>query len=148
MEVKWASFMDFWFGEGRVGDWRLICCLTIIVCYSVADVSEIFLAGNVGVLAPLLWCKVDQLPSTYLEMKLGASFESGDGILGGTEDVDRAAVLFGCKVRKLPTTYLGLPFGTPHKSCRVWDIIEERFKEEIGCLEKTILVQRRKTHPY
>ncbi|RVW88613.1 Electron transfer flavoprotein-ubiquinone oxidoreductase, mitochondrial [Vitis vinifera] len=49
---------------------------------------------------------VDQLPSTYLEMKLGASFESGDGILGGTEDVDRAAVLFGCKVRKLPTTYL------------------------------------------
>ena len=81
-------------------------------------------------------------------MKLGASFESGDGILGGTEDVDRAAALFGCKVRKLPTTYLGLPFGTPHKSCRVWDIIEERFKEEIGCLEKTILVQRRKTHPY
>ena len=48
-------------------------------------------------------------------------------LVGEVEDVDRAVVVFGCKVGNLPTTYLGLPLGAPHNSCRVWDVVEERF---------------------
>ena len=48
--------------------------------------------------------------------------------IGGVEEVDRAATVFGCKVGNLPTNYLGLPLGASHKSCRVWDGVEERFK--------------------
>ena len=46
--------------------------------------------------------------------------------VGGVEDVDPAAV-FRCEVGNFPTTYLGLPLGAPHNSCRVWDVVEERF---------------------
>ena len=45
----------------------------------------------------------------------------------GVEDVDKATAVFGCKVENLLTTYLGLPLGAPHNSCRVWDVVEERF---------------------
>ena len=50
-------------------------------------------------------------------------------------NVDRATYLFGCKVGKLPT-YLGLSFGTPHKSCGVWDAIKERLKRKLATWKK------------
>ena len=59
--------------------------------------------------------------------------------IGGVEDVDRAAAVFGCKVRNLPTTYLGLPFGGPHNLCRVWDVVEERFKRKLATWKKQYL---------
>ena len=58
--------------------------------------------------------------------------------IGGVEDVDRAAALFGCRVRKLPTTYLGLPLGAPHKSSRVWNVVDERFKRKLAAWKKNI----------
>ena len=58
--------------------------------------------------------------------------------VGGTKDVDRAAALFGCRVRKLPTTYLGLPLGAPHKSSRVWNVVDERFKRKLAAWKKNI----------
>ncbi|RVW52701.1 putative ribonuclease H protein [Vitis vinifera] len=58
---------------------------------------------------------------------------------GGVEDMDRAAAVFGCKVGNLPTTYLGLPLGAPHNSCRVWDVVEERFKRNLATWKKQYL---------
>ncbi|RVW99858.1 putative ribonuclease H protein [Vitis vinifera] len=60
-------------------------------------------------------------------------------LVGEVEDVDRAVVVFGCKVGNLPTTYLGLPLGAPHNSCRVWDVIEERFKRKLATWKKQYL---------
>ncbi|RVW82606.1 putative ribonuclease H protein [Vitis vinifera] len=53
-------------------------------------------------------------------------------LVGVVEDVDTAAAVFGCKVGNLPTTYLGLPLGAPHNSCRVWDVVKERFKRKLA----------------
>ena len=64
--------------------------------------------------------------------------------LGGTKDVDRASTLFGYKVGKLPTTYLGLPLEVPHKSCKVWDVIEERFKRKLATWKKEYLSKGRR----
>ncbi|RVW96061.1 hypothetical protein CK203_027744 [Vitis vinifera] len=58
---------------------------------------------------------------------------------GGVEDVDRVAAVFGCKVGNLFTTYLGLPLGAPHNSCRVWDVVEERFKRKLATWKKQYL---------
>ena len=55
------------------------------------------------------------------------------------EDVDKAAAFFGCKVGKFPTTYLGLPLGASHKLCRVWDVVEERFKRKLATWKKQYL---------
>ncbi|RVX19303.1 putative serine/threonine protein phosphatase 2A regulatory subunit B''gamma [Vitis vinifera] len=57
----------------------------------------------------------------------------------GVEEVDRAAAVFGCKVGNLPTNYLGLPLGASHKSCRVWDGVEERFKRKLAMWKKQYL---------
>ena len=60
-------------------------------------------------------------------------------LVGGVEDVDRVAAVFGCKVGNLFTTYLGLPLGAPHNSCRVWDVVEERFKRKLATWKKQYL---------
>ena len=59
--------------------------------------------------------------------------------VGGVEDVDRAATVFGYKEGNLLTTYLGLPLGAPHNSCRVWDVVEERFKRKLATWKKQYL---------
>ena len=53
--------------------------------------------------------------------------------------MDRVATVLGCKVGNLPTTYLGLPLGAPHNSCRVWDVVEERFKRNLATWKKQYL---------
>ena len=53
--------------------------------------------------------------------------------------MDRVAAVFGCKVGNLFTTYLGLPLGAPHNSCRVWDVVEERFKRKLATWKKQYL---------
>ena len=52
---------------------------------------------------------------------------------------NRTTTFFGCKVGKLSTTYLGSPLGAPHKSCRFWDVVEERFKRKLGTWKKQYL---------
>ena len=59
--------------------------------------------------------------------------------MGGMEDVERTIALFGCKVGKLPTSCLGLPLGAHHKSCGVWDVIEERFEKKLAAWKKQYL---------
>ncbi|WKA03180.1 hypothetical protein VitviT2T_021306 [Vitis vinifera] len=59
--------------------------------------------------------------------------------IGGVEEVDRVGAVFGCKVGNLPTNYLGLPLGASHKSCRVWDGVEERFKRKLAMWKKQYL---------
>ncbi|WKA06598.1 hypothetical protein VitviT2T_024493 [Vitis vinifera] len=59
--------------------------------------------------------------------------------VGGVEDVDKAVAVFGCKVGNFPTTYLGLPLEAPHNSCRVWDVVQERFKRKLATWKKQYL---------
>ena len=49
----------------------------------------------------------------------------------GRRNMEALAVELGCKVSSLPSTYLGLPLGAPHKSARMWDPIEERFRRRL-----------------
>ena len=51
--------------------------------------------------------------------------------MGGVVNVELLAVELGCGVGSLPTTYLGLPLGAPHRTVRVWDLIEERFRKRL-----------------
>ena len=53
--------------------------------------------------------------------------------------MDKAVAVFGCKVGNLPTTYLGLPLGASHNLCRVWDVVEERFKKKLATWKKQYL---------
>ena len=48
------------------------------------------------------------------------------------EDVELLAVELGCKVGRLPFTYLGLPLGARYKFVRVWDGVEERFRNRLA----------------
>ena len=59
--------------------------------------------------------------------------------VGEVEDVDKATAVFGCKVENLLTTYLGLPLGAPHNLCKVWDVVEERFKRKSATWKKQYL---------
>ena len=51
--------------------------------------------------------------------------------VGDVENLDLLALELGCKVGSLPTTYLGLPLGARHKSTKVWDAVEEKFRERL-----------------
>ena len=48
--------------------------------------------------------------------------------VGKVEDVERLASELRCNIGSLPTKYLGLPLGAKHKTARVWDGVEERFR--------------------
>ena len=52
--------------------------------------------------------------------------------VGDVENLDLLALELGCKVGSLPTTYLGLPFGARHKSTKVWDAVEEKFRKRLA----------------
>ena len=52
--------------------------------------------------------------------------------IGGRVNVEALTEELGCKVGLLPTMYLGLPLGAPHKSVRMWDPIEERFRRRLA----------------
>ncbi|RVW26432.1 hypothetical protein CK203_086154 [Vitis vinifera] len=49
--------------------------------------------------------------------------------VGDVPNLEELAEVLGCKVGVLPTTYLCLPLGTPYKSFRVWEGVEERFQK-------------------
>ncbi|RVX19153.1 putative ribonuclease H protein [Vitis vinifera] len=76
---------------------------------------------------------------TYCLLMILSFFKSEIIPIGGVEEVDRAAAVFGCKVGNFPTNYLGLPLGASHKSCRVWDGVEERFKRKLALWKKQYL---------
>ena len=63
------------------------------------------------------------------------------------EDIEVLAAELGCRAGSLPTMYLGLPLGAPHKSVRMWDIIEERFRRRLA-MEASIYPQRGKSYTY
>ncbi|RVW13322.1 Triacylglycerol lipase 2 [Vitis vinifera] len=42
----------------------------------------------------------------------------------------------------LPTTYLGPPWGVPHKSCIMWDVLEERFGRRMAFGKKWFALER------
>ena len=52
--------------------------------------------------------------------------------VGRVEDVDGLAFELGCNIGSLPTEYLGLPLGAKHKEARVWDGVEERFRNRLA----------------
>ena len=52
--------------------------------------------------------------------------------VGTVSNVETLAMEIGCGIGFLPTTYLGLPLRAPHKSERVWDSIEERFRKRLA----------------
>ena len=49
-------------------------------------------------------------------------------LVGRVEDVERIVSEFNCNIGSLPTECLGLPLGAKHKTARVWDGVEERFR--------------------
>ena len=52
--------------------------------------------------------------------------------VGDVPNLEELAEVLGCKVGVLPTTYLCLPLGTPYKSFRVWEGVEERFQKRFA----------------
>ena len=52
--------------------------------------------------------------------------------MGRVEDIDGLAFELGCNIGSLPTEYLGLPLGAKHKEVRVWDGVEERFRNRLA----------------
>ena len=52
--------------------------------------------------------------------------------IGGRENIEVLTAELGCRAGSLPTTYLGLPLGASHKSVRMWDTIEERFRRRLA----------------
>ncbi|RVX02541.1 putative ribonuclease H protein [Vitis vinifera] len=62
------------------------------------------------------------------------AFPVGEGI-----PIETLASVLGCKIGSLPTSYLGLPLGAPHKSTKVWDVVEERFRERLSLWKRQYL---------
>ena len=90
----------------------------------------------------LVFCKDTEDQMTHLCWIL-AWFEALSGLkinlekssllpVGRVEDVDGLAAELGCKKGSLPTEYLGLPLGAKHKEARVWDGVEERFRNRLA----------------
>ena len=90
----------------------------------------------------LVFCKDTEDQMTHLCWIL-AWFEALSGLkinleksslfpVGRVEDVDGLAFELGCKIGSLPTEYLRLPLGAKHKEARVWDGVEERFRNRLA----------------
>ena len=56
--------------------------------------------------------------------------------LGRVDNVEALAAELGCGVGSLPIKYLGLPLGAPHRASRVWDSIEEKFRNRLSSWKK------------
>ena len=66
----------------------------------------------------------------------------------GSGNMEALAAELGCKVGSLPSTYLGLPLGAPHKSARMWDLIEERFRRRLVAWKRQYMSKGGKGYPY
>ena len=94
-----------------------------------ADDTLLFCKDNPNQLACLGWILMWFEALSGLEINLSKSeiFPTG-----GRENIEVLTAKLGCKAGTLPTTYLGLPLGVPHKSVRIWDPIEERFRRRLA----------------
>ena len=52
-------------------------------------------------------------------------------LVGPVDNVVKLALELGCGIGSFPTSYLGLPLGASHKATRVWDSVEERFRNRL-----------------
>ena len=93
-----------------------------------ADDTLLFYKDNLDHLSYMGWILMWFKAFLGLKINLG---KSEIFLIGGKENVEALTVKLGCKVGALPTTYLGLPLGAPHKSIRIWDPIEERFRRRL-----------------
>ena len=94
-----------------------------------ADDTLLFCKDNPDQLACLGWILMwfEALLGLKINLRKSEIFP-----IGGRENIEVLTAELGCKANSLPTTYLGLPLGASHKSVRVWDPIEERFRRRLA----------------
>ena len=94
-----------------------------------ADDILLFCKDNPNQLACLRWILMwfEALSGLKINLSKSEIFP-----IGGRENIEVLTAELGCKAGSLPTTYLGLPLGAPHKSVRIWDTIEERFRRRLA----------------
>ena len=94
-----------------------------------ADDTLLFCKNNPDQLACLRWILMWFEALSGLKINLS---KSEIFLIGGRENIEVLTAELGCRAGSLPTTYLGLPLGAPHKSVRMWDTIEERFRRRLA----------------
>ena len=52
--------------------------------------------------------------------------------VGRVDYLENIVSVLGCRIGKLPSSYLGLPLGAPFKSSRVWEVVDERFRNRLS----------------
>ena len=94
-----------------------------------ADDTLLFCKDNPDQLACLRWILMwfEALSGLKINLNKSEIFP-----IGGRENIEVLTAELGCRAGSLPTTYLGLPLGASHKSVRMWDTIEERFRRRLA----------------
>ncbi|RVW55429.1 putative ribonuclease H protein [Vitis vinifera] len=115
-------------GRGREG---LIVSHLLFV-----DDTLIFCDVNAKQLQYLSWTFMWFEAISGLKVNLSKSevIPVGEGI-----PMETFAPVLGCKIGSLPISYLGLPLGAPYKSTRVWDVVEERFRQRLSLWKRQYL---------
>ena len=94
-----------------------------------ADDTLLFCKDNPDQLACLRWILMwfEALSGLKINLNKSEIFP-----IGGRENIEMLTAELGCRAGSLPTMYLGLPLGASHKSVRMWDTIEERFRRRLA----------------
>ena len=94
-----------------------------------ADDTLLFCKDNLDQLACLSWILMwfGALSGLKINLSKNEIFP-----IGGRENIEVLTAELGCKAGSFPTTYLGLPLRAPHKSVRILDTIEERFRRRLA----------------
>ena len=109
-----------------------------------ADDTLLFCKDNPNQLACFRW--ILMLFEALSGLKINLS-KSEIFPIGGRENIEVLRAKLGCRAGSLPTTYLGLPLGASHKSVRMWDTIEERFRRRLASWKRQY-ISKGKSYTY
>ena len=109
-----------------------------------ADDTLLFCKDNPNQLACFRW--ILMLFEALSGLKINLS-KSEIFPIGGRENIEVLRAKLGCRAGSLPTTYLGFPLGASHKSVRMWDTIEERFRRRLASWKRQY-ISKGKSYTY